>query len=1304
MSSFSPRHFGVCVVSIVCLFSAAFAGTFKNPKFIATDYDPVAIATADLNHDGDLDLVYVDGVTPGTLHVLLGRGDGTFSHGQDIALPYGSGNGGWAGSAINIVDVTGDGNLDVLLGGTGSIAAQLLVLVGNGDGSFQAPIVSVLSASSNNTFPLLNGLIGVGDVNGDGIVDLVAADPMNNMLWVALGDKKGKFTLSSTITYYGGIAAYLADLNGDNVLDIVVTDRIGATASVLLGNGNGTFQAAVNYSTGASTQNLLLVDMDRDGHPDIVAETYPGQVVFLKGNPDGTFAAPVTIASVPQTYGLAPPADFNGDGLLDLAFLSSAGVTILPAKSALAFNNPVSSLAGGLGLQGLALLAEGDFNNDGRMDIAMASESGIVFLFGNGNGSFRSADSYDVGSTLGVIVVADFNGDKLPDIAATVAAQYPRVLIGNASGTFTLAHDQNTSYGSQNPSQTLLVGDFNGDGPKDLESVLETTGQGFVLYGVGNGTFQAPVNTSAGQSQAGDLNSDGRTDLVYLSSFYQASSLLGQSNKTFSSVNTDLRTESFALFPLVDLNKDGELDLMVSAYQALQIWLGNGDGTFRFADSIDATGFVSGAVGAVADLNGDGNPDLILLPDAAGSLLSILYGNGDGTFQSPIFVPVSHLYSQIVAVDVNGDNKPDLVMADSGGISMMLNLGSGVFGPEEHFVAGQGITSVNVVDVNGDGYPDIIAANGGGTTVAVLLNQPNGTPPGGAVSYGVFTASPQPSNYAQPITLSITVSASGSNPTPTGTVSFSLDGAFVTNVSLVSGQASYMDTLTVTAGSHVFVATYSGDNIYGAESFAVLHTVNEPVYPTKTTLVAKPTSVFTSQTVRLRATVTSTPPGAGGVITFLDGTSTLYGQQTDSNGVALFDTALLEAGTHHLTALFQGTSGPNQPTYSPSTSASVTVSVSSTPTTTVVSTSSTSLTAGTVVTFTANVNSATGIPFGGISFYDGNAILGSSSVKADGSSSFSTASLSVGTHSITAAFNANANYAGSASQPLSVTINAAEASLVATIVSLDLASSSDANNSLLVAKVGTSVGSPMGTVTFMDSGIVLGLAKVDPSGTASLHVALGSGIHKLSASFLASGSFAPSASPDLLEQWPASGAGFVLNIGSKSVTLTMEPSIFPVSVVAQQGFQQEVRLSCTNLTLGYACSFMPDSLQGGGSSLASIQRTAVVRKGITKEPRNTPAWEFAFFVLVGSASVRSASWRLKRHLMLLVLVFSFVVLTSCGVSPSAQVQQMGIATIQSTSGQGASAIIHSAQIELKLAISESDSVISSDGIAKALRH
>jgi hypothetical protein len=238
----------------------------------------------------------------------------------------------------------------------------------------------------------------------------------------------------------------------------------------------------------------------------------------------------------------------------------------------------------------------------------------------------------------------------------------------------------------------------------------------------------------------------------------------------------------------------------------------------------------------------------------------------------------------------------------------------------------------------------------------------------------------------------------------------------------------------------------------------------------------------------------------------------------------------------------------------------------------------------------------------------------------------------------------------------------------------------------------------------MDSGIVLGLAKVDPSGTASLHVALGSGIHKLSASFLASGSFAPSASPDLLEQWPASGAGFVLNIGSKSVTLTMEPSIFPVSVVAQQGFQQEVRLSCTNLTLGYACSFMPDSLQGGGSSLASIQRTAVVRKGITKEPRNTPAWEFAFFVLVGSASVRSASWRSKRHLMLLVLVFSFVVLTSCGVSPSAQVQQMGIATIQSTSGQGASAIIHSAQIELKLAISESDSVISSDGIAKALRH
>ena len=436
-------------------------------------------------------------------------------------------------------------------------------------------------------------------------------------------------------------------------------------------------------------------------------------------------------------------------------------------------------------------------------------------------------------------------------------------------------------------------------------------------------------------------------------------------------------------------------------------------------------------------------------------------------------LPISHSYTQLVLADINGDNKPDFILSDGNGIAVIPNLGGRNFGAEEHYVAGHNISGLTVADVNGDGFPDIIAANAGGTTVAVLLNQPNGNPIDGAPSNGLLTVSPEPALYGQPVTLHITMSAP-SGPVPTGSVSFNVDGSFIVTTKLVSGQATHTFSGVSNTGTHTFVATYNGDPTYAPESFAVLHTVTPPIYATSTVLVANPTTVFTSQTVTLSATVSSSVQVPNGVFTFFDGTKSLgakamlsYGSQT-----VVFDTNLLNAGTHTLTAVYHGWQDPfnQQAIYQPSTSAPVTVVVNATPTTASVAASSQQIAAGTVVTFTSNVASNSGTPFGGVTFYDGTAVLGTSSLKADGSCTFSTASLSVGTHNIVATYNANATFAASTSPVVVVTVSAAAAAgLVPTITALSITDSGEQGG--LSASVHTVNGDiPSGDVIFIDNG------------------------------------------------------------------------------------------------------------------------------------------------------------------------------------------------------------------------------------------
>jgi len=1300
MRIFLPTVLRWIAILAVLLFSLKplSAETFQNPELIPTATDVVDIASADVNHDGNLDLIYIDGLNfnQRTVHILLGRGNGTFSHGEDISLPAG------VCCALTIADVTGDGKPDLVLAGSDMTTANVAVLVGNGDGTFQVPLLTAFQTPNSAGIPGFSSM-AIGDINGDGKVDLVLLDVSNGVIYTLLGNNTGTFTYTGTIDSFTRGTVSLVDLNGDGKLDILTTDPIGAQFLVYLGTGNGTFPTFTRYTVGSSAGPFLLVDLNGDGHLDVLFTYYPGLIGYFPGNPDGTFGTLIPLGNSPSPNQLVSVGDLNGDGIPDLTFITPSGIAVTLGNTGITFGNPRTTISGGSTSPYSELPVipvTGDFNGDRHIDLAVPVEGGIEILLGKGDGTFLSTEFYDMGQEVGASAVANFSGHSFPDIAVTLPATLPRLLLGNGSGTFTLGPDPNASYASGGAATTLLAADFNGDGKPDLnigdslqnESYLGTQS---VAINAGSGTFQTPVSVPNTSPIMADFNHDGRMDIVDLGGSDIVVSL-GQANGTFQAVTTPLRIPGGSgHFNVGDVNRDGNPDLIIYYGDHMEVWLGNGDGTFTYSNSVDlaSQGVVSDFVAVVSDLDGDGNTDIVLTPDAdpAATLspLTFFYGNGDGTFQPAVFLPVSHRYSWITVADVNGDHKPDLVLTDGACVAVMLNLGGRQFDTEVDYVAGRSISvPVNVVDVNGDGFPDIVVANTTGTTVTVLLNEPLGVNAEGAQVSGNLTVAPEPSIFSQPFVVTLTVSGQTSGgPVPTGSVDFYVDGTFVASANVSGGSASYTDSTSLVAGQHTIVASYSGDTSYAARTFSVLHTVQPPVYATATTLTAVPLTILASQTVRLTATVTSTIIVPGGIVTFLDGSSSIGSASLNSSGIALFDTALLGPGTHALSATYDGDtqvgfSGTGvaytAAIFSPSTSAAASVVVSAEGTSTTLSASSTSLTSSAVVTLTANVASAAGSPFGGVSFYDGSTLLGTSALQANDSASFSTDSLSAGTHSITAAFNTNGPFAGSTSAIVSVSVSAAPAHALATVVSLAPETNPAGGSSSLTANVAALTGEPRGTVTFLDSGEILGTVATDESGTAILPVGkLGSGTHNFGASFGGAPDIAPSASPEFLDRWPETGPGFSLNStatilhvspgGSDSVSVTIAPIA---------NFRQEVQLSCAaGLPENYACDFSPAALTGGGVSVLKIRVAANAARALVRT-------SFLFAITLGSFPVlmlAGCGWR-KRAVALMLVGSILSLFGGCSIAPHPGPQiQMIVLTVRATSGSGINEIVHSTQ-------------------------
>jgi len=635
-------------------------------------------------------------------------------------------------------------------------------------------------------------------------------------------------------------------------------------------------------------------------------------------------------------------AYYSGDGS-NAAATSNVVTQTVNAQPAFGFLRATVPISSG------PLYAVGDFNGDGKADIVTTtfvnSTQTLQILLGDGAGNFQAGFSLPIQGGINAAVAGDFNGDGISDLAyLNQSSTSLTILLGKGDGTF-----QNpATFALLNFTASLAVGDFNGDGKADLVVADPQTGVD-ILLGNGDGTFQPPVSytTFAGNptDQAGfaavaDFNGDGRADIACVNLQGSVSILLGRGDGTFQPAIQVAVQFASRLF-VADFNGDGKADLVTDSEQVL---LGKGDGTFQILTPSSSVPLLG-----VGDFNGDGKTDLLVSnTDISSPTVSILPGNGDGTFQPSAFTTsVAGFSSQLVG-DFNGDGRTDIALNGSNAV---------------HFLLG---TTVTVIPT---GTPQTGAVGKPFPAPLQVTIKDSGVPRSGVVV--TFTATLFP----------------GPSPGPSATLSSNTATTDANGVASVTATAgSILGTFPVTATALGFSVQFSLTNATVAASSLTA----SPTTPQSALLGAvfplplQVTALDSSGAPANGVVITFTPPQSGASATLSAGQVV-----TNSNGVAsVIATANQIAGSYVVTATAGGLSTTFALTNVPPGGASLTLTASPSPSK-----------LGSPVTLTTAISNAS--PSSRVTFFDGITPLGSATPSGN-AASFSTVLLSAGTHQLMA--------------------------------------------------------------------------------------------------------------------------------------------------------------------------------------------------------------------------------------------------------------------------------------------------------------
>ncbi len=449
--------------------------------------------------------------------------------------------------------------------------------------------------------------------------------------------------------------------------------------SIPLTGGCGSVNATgrIIVSTSATVGSYANTSVVAGQNTTITPSAAPTTTTYMAAYTNTNFTG---VLSVNPTTGVLKVTDAKQAGTYLVSI--AAGCTAAPAFT-LTVTNPACSQGLFSGTTNVAVgttplsIAVGDFNGDGKHDIATANYSGntVSIRLGNGAGGFSGTTSISVGTNPYGIAVGDFNGDGKQDIAtANNGNNTVSIRLGDGAGGF--SGTTNISVGT-NPYK-LAVGDFNGDGKLDIATANAGNSTVSIRLGDGAGGFSGTTNVAVGSSPVsvavGDFNGDGKQDIA--------------------AANYNSNTVS--------------------------IRLGNGAGGFSGTTNVAVgTSPVSVAVG---DFNGDGKQD-IATANYDGNTVSIRLGDGAGSFSGTTNLTVGSFPRSVAVGDFNGDGKQDIAAANysSNTVSIRLGDGAGSFSGTTNVSVGSGPISVAVGDFNDDGSQDIAVANGGNSTVSTRL-------------------------------------------------------------------------------------------------------------------------------------------------------------------------------------------------------------------------------------------------------------------------------------------------------------------------------------------------------------------------------------------------------------------------------------------------------------------------------------------------------------------------------------------------------------------------------------------------------
>jgi len=711
------------------------AGSFVTIASYPVGNDPIFITSADLDNDGDNDLITAN-VASGDVSILLNEGDSTFA--SAVNYPTGSnprgvtvvdlngdnlvdlavvntlsytvsvllniGNAifqspdnypvGRDPHSINAADLDGDGDYDLVTADYNS--GNVSVLQNQGDGTF-IPADSVFVG----TKPIS---VKSADFDGDSRVDL-AISLENNQIVILLNIDSSNFAAPDYYSVSGRTNLIVAcDLDGNGAPDLVSSNDGSDNISVLLNQRPPIILATLPYQNelNVAPSTSILVSFDIDMDPSSINET----TFVVQSNLTGLHFGTFSWDSIMRTVTFTPNDEFQtGEEVtvvLTSGILSSLGISLVKSH---VWSFKINAL-GGYGIfptESVYTVGElpndvsvADFDNDNDIDIVCVSlapsgpndPDSIYFLWNDGNGSFSNSQSvYAVAPGAKFTATADFDNDGDIDLAV-LSGQFCSISIflNDGSGVFVLG-----SYIPFGCEKDLKVGDVNGDGYVDLITANGSNREISILLNNGDATF-APlvdyaVDTVAESVCIGDLDNDGDLDLAVGggSQDWVVVTLLNDGNGAFQADLAFLLPNRPSDIIAADINLDSHLDLVAAGWD--------------HSSPINNT-------------------------------LSCLFNLGDGSFDSLVNYTVGEHPTSVISSDVNSDGKLDLVSGNNfdvqdDNITVLIGNGDGTFGNRVDYGTSDGPNAIASADFDGDGSLDIVIANYDAASVSVLLNLNN---------------------------------------------------------------------------------------------------------------------------------------------------------------------------------------------------------------------------------------------------------------------------------------------------------------------------------------------------------------------------------------------------------------------------------------------------------------------------------------------------------------------------------------------------------------------------------------------------